>query len=127
MKYEIAQMKKQGSGSIVNLASSAGPNGIPMTGTYVSSKHAVVDLTKSAAIDHAAEGIRIKPVAPGAIRTDIIAAGIEADEPGMVAMHPINRLGRAEEVANGIAWLLSAEASFVVGHIPNIDGSFQAK
>lgn len=127
MKYEIAQMKKQGSGSIVNLASIAGLNGIQMTGTYCSSKHAVVGLTKSAAIDHAAEGIRINAVAPGAIRTDIIATGIEADEPGMVAMHPINRLGHADEVANGIAWLLSDEASFVVGHILNIDGGFQAK
>lgn len=127
MKSEIAQMLKQGSGAIVNLASIAGLNGVPMTGTYVATKHAVVGLTKSAAIDHAAQGIRINAVAPGAIRTDIIAKQIDANEEGLAAMHPINRLGNPEEIANGIAWLLSDEASFVTGHILNIDGGFQAK
>lgn len=126
MKYEIEQMRKQGSGAIVNLGSIAGLNGIPMTGTYVASKHAVIGLTKSAAIDHAAQGIRINAVAPGAIRTAIIADQIKADEAGLAAMHPIGRLGNAEEIANGIAWLLSDEASFVVGHVLNIDGGFQA-
>jgi NAD(P)-dependent dehydrogenase (short-subunit alcohol dehydrogenase family) len=127
MKYEIAQMLKQGSGAIVNLASIAGLSGIPQTGTYVATKHAVVGLTKSAAVDHAAEGIRINAVAPGAIRTAIIADQIQADEAGLAAMHPIKRLGRPEEIANGIAWLLSDEASFVVGHILNIDGGYQAQ
>lgn len=126
MKYEIEQMRKQGSGAIVNLGSIAGLNGIPMTGTYVASKHAVIGLTKSGAIDHAAQGIRINAVAPGAIRTDIIADQIKADEAGLVAMHPIGRIGKPEEIANGIAWLLSDEASFVVGHVLNIDGGFQA-
>lgn len=127
MKYEIAQMLKQGGGSIVNLASIAGLNGVPMTGTYVATKHAVVGLTKASAIDHAAQGIRINAVAPGAIRTKIIAEQIESDEAGLEQMHPINRLGKPEEIANGIAWLLSDEASFVVGHILNIDGGYQAK
>jgi NAD(P)-dependent dehydrogenase (short-subunit alcohol dehydrogenase family) len=127
MKYQIAQMLKQGSGAIVNLASIAGLNGVPMTGTYVATKHAVVGLTKSAAIDHAAQGIRINAVAPGAIRTDIIAEQIAANEEALASMHPINRLGNPEEIANGIAWLLSDEASFVVGHTLNIDGGFQAK
>lgn len=127
MKNEIAQMLKQGGGAIVNLASIAGLNGVPMTGTYVATKHAVVGLTKSAAIDHAAQGIRINAVAPGAIRTDIIAEHIAANEKGLSAMHPINRLGNPEEVANGIAWLLSDEASFVIGHTLNIDGGYQAQ
>lgn len=127
MKYQIAQMLKQGGGAIVNLASIAGLNGVPMTGTYVATKHAVVGLTKSAAIDHAAQGIRINAVAPGAIRTDIIAEQIAAHEEALAAMHPINRLGNPEEIANGIAWLLSDDASFVVGHTLNIDGGFQAK
>lgn len=127
MKNEIAQMLKQGGGAIVNLASIAGLNGVPMTGTYVATKHAVVGLTKSAAIDHAAQGIRINAVAPGAIRTDIIAEHIAANEEGLSAMHPINRLGNPEEIANGIAWLLSDEASFVIGHTLNIDGGYQAK
>lgn len=127
MKNEIAQMLKQGGGAIVNLASIAGLNGVPMTGTYVATKHAVVGLTKSAAIDHAVQGIRINAVAPGAIRTDIIAEHIAANEEGLSAMHPINRLGYPEEIANGIAWLLSDEASFVIGHTLNIDGGYQAK
>ncbi|WP_067217679.1 SDR family NAD(P)-dependent oxidoreductase [Marinomonas gallaica] len=127
MKNEIAQMLKQGGGAIVNLASIAGLNGVPMTGTYVATKHAVVGLTKSAAIDHAVQGIRINAIAPGAIRTDIIAEHIAANEEGLAAMHPINRLGYPEEIANGIAWLLSDEASFVIGHTLNIDGGYQAK
>lgn len=127
MKYEIEQMRKQSSGAIVNLASIAGLNGVPMTGTYCATKHAVVGLTKASALDHAAEGIRINAVAPGAIRTNIIADQIEAYEPALAAMHPIGRIGKPEEIANAIAWLLSDEASFVVGHILNVDGGFQAK
>lgn len=127
MKYEIEQMRKQGYGAIVNLASIAGLNGVPMTGTYCATKHAVVGLTKASALDHAAQGIRINAVAPGAIRTDIIADQIKTNEPALVAMHPIGRIGKPEEIANGIVWLLSDEASFVVGHILNIDGGFQAQ
>ena len=127
MKYEIEQMRKQGHGAIVNLASIAGLNGVPMTGTYCATKHAVVGLTKASALDHAAQGIRINAVAPGAIRTNIIADQISTNEPALVAMHPIGRIGKPEEIANGIAWLLSDEASFVVGHILNIDGGFQAQ
>lgn len=127
MKYEIEQMRKQGKGAIVNLASIAGLNGVPMTGTYCATKHAVVGLTKASALDHAAHGIRINAVAPGAIRTNIIANQIKTNESALAAMHPIGRLGKPEEIANGIAWLLSDEASFVVGHILNIDGGFQAR
>ena len=132
MKYEIAQMQKQGKGSIVNLASIAGLNGLPYTGPYASTKHAVVGLTKSAALDHAREGVRVNAVAPGAIKTDILAKQLEGGDPNyneasISAMHPMNRLGRPEEIANGICFLLSDEASFVTGHILNIDGGFQAK
>lgn len=98
-----------------------------MTGTYCATKHAVVGLTKAAALDHAGQGIRINAVAPGAIRTAIIAREIDANEAAMIATHPIGRLGQADEIANGIAWLLSDEASFVAGHIMNIDGDYQAK
>ncbi len=127
MKNEIAQMRKQGHGSIVNLASIAGLNGIPWGGTYAATKHAVVGLTKSAALDHAAEGIRINAVAPGAIRTDIIADQLSNNLAELEAMHPMRRVGKPEEIANGINWLLSKEASFVTGHILNVDGGFQAK
>ena len=132
MKHELVQMVKQGGGAIVNLASIAGLNGIAWSAPYVSTKHAVVGLTKSSALDHAAQGIRINGVAPGATKTDIIAVQLGGGDPNyneasISAMHPMNRLGRPEEVANAICWLLSEEASFVTGHILNVDGGFQAK
>jgi NAD(P)-dependent dehydrogenase (short-subunit alcohol dehydrogenase family) len=130
MKYEIQQMLKNGGGSIVNLASIAGLNGIPYAGPYAATKHAVVGLTKSGALDYATQHIRINAVAPGAIKTDIIAGSIaqgQYDEATISAMHPMARMGNPEEIAHGIAWLLSDEASFVTGHILNIDGGFQAK
>lgn len=130
MKYEIEQMLKNGGGSIVNLASIAGLNGIPWCGPYAATKHAVVGLTKSGALDYATQKIRVNAVAPGAIKTDIILGSIELgqyDEPKISAMHPMGRMGKPEEIAQGIAWLLSDEASFVTGHVLNIDGGFQAK
>jgi len=130
MKYEIQQMLKNGGGSIVNLASIAGLNGIPYAGPYAATKHAVVGLTKSGALDYATQKIRINAVAPGAIKTDIIAGSIaqgQYDQATISAMHPMARMGNPEEIAHGIAWLLSDEASFVTGHILNIDGGFQAK
>jgi NAD(P)-dependent dehydrogenase (short-subunit alcohol dehydrogenase family) len=130
MKYEIQQMLKNGGGSIVNLASIAGLSGIPYAGPYAATKHAVVGLTKSGALDYATQNIRINAVAPGAIKTDIIAGSIaqgQYDEATISAMHPMARMGNPEEIAHGIAWLLSDEASFVTGHILNIDGGFQAK
>jgi NAD(P)-dependent dehydrogenase (short-subunit alcohol dehydrogenase family) len=130
MKAEIQQMLRQGGGSIVNLASIAGLNGIPWAGPYAATKHAVVGLTKSCALDHATQNVRINAVAPGAIRTDLIAGQIalgQYDENVIRAMHPMQRMGAAQEVANGICWLLSDEAAFVTGHVLSIDGGFQAK
>jgi NAD(P)-dependent dehydrogenase (short-subunit alcohol dehydrogenase family) len=132
MRHELTQMLKQGRGAIVNLASIAGLNGIAWAGPYGSTKHAVVGLTKSSALDHATQGIRVNAVAPGAIKTDIIAAQLGGGDPNyneasIAAMHPMNRLGEPEEVANAICWLLSDEASFVTGHVLNVDGGFQAK
>jgi NAD(P)-dependent dehydrogenase (short-subunit alcohol dehydrogenase family) len=130
MKAEIRQMLKNGGGSIVNLASIAGLNGIPWTGPYVATKHAVVGLTKSGALDYATQNIRINAVAPGAIMTDIIKGSITQgtyDERTIVEMHPMRRMGNPEEIGYCIRWLLSDEASFVTGHILNIDGGFQAK
>src|ERR1700744_484854 len=96
MKYEIQQMLKNGGGSIVNLASIAGLNGIPYAGPYAATKHAVVGLTKSGALDYATQNIRINAVAPGAIKTDIIAGSIaqgQYDEATISAMHPMARMG----------------------------------
>jgi NAD(P)-dependent dehydrogenase (short-subunit alcohol dehydrogenase family) len=132
MKHEIAQMLPQGRGAIVNLVSIAGLNGIPWAGAYAATKRAVAGLTKSAALDHASQGLRINGVAPGAIKTDIISAQLAGNDPNyneaaISAMHPMNRLGQPEEIANGVAWLLSQEASFVTGHVLSIDGGFSAK
>lgn len=130
MKYQIQQMLKNGGGSIVNLASIAGLNGIPYTGAYCATKHAVVGLTKAGALDYATQGIRINAVAPGAAKTDIIVKAITQgvyDEPSIAAMHPMARMGLPHEIVNGIVWLLSDEASFVTGHVLNVDGGFQAK
>ena len=130
MKFQIRQMLKNGGGSIVNLASIAGLNGIPYTGAYCATKHAVVGLTKAGALDYATQGIRINAVAPGAAKTEIIVKAMTQgvyNEAGISAMHPMNRMGTAQEIVNGIVWLLSDEASFVTGHILNVDGGFQAK
>ncbi len=130
MKYEIGQMLRNGGGAIVNLASIAGLNGIPWSGPYASTKHAVVGLTKSAALDYANQKVRINAVAPGAIKTDIIVNSIRQgtyDEKMIRQMHPMDRMGNPEEIGYGIRWLLSEEASFVTGHVLNIDGGFQAK
>ena len=130
MKYQIQRMLTQGGGAIVNLASIAGLNGIPYAGPYAATKHAVVGLTKSGALDYATRNVRVNAVAPGAIATDLIAHQIalgQYDEQTIAAMHPMARMGKPEEIARGIAWLLSDEASFVTGHVLNIDGGFQAK
>ena len=130
MKWEIEQMLKTGGGSIVNLASIAGLSGISYAGPYAATKHAVVGLTKSGALDYATRNIRINAVAPGAVKTDIIEQQLalgQFDEAYVSAMHPMARMGKPDEIANGIVWLLSDQASFVTGHILNIDGGFQAK
>jgi NAD(P)-dependent dehydrogenase (short-subunit alcohol dehydrogenase family) len=130
MKLEIEQMLKTGGGSIVNLASIAGLNGISYAGPYAATKHAVVGLTKSGALDYATRNIRINAVAPGAVKTDIIEQQLalgQFDEAYVSAMHPMARMGKPDEIANGIVWLLSDQASFVTGHILNIDGGFQVK
>lgn len=108
MKYEIQQMLKQNGGTIVNLASIAGLNGIPYASTYAATKHAVVGLTKSAALDYATKNIRVNAVAPGAIRTDIILQQMgfgTYDEKKVIEMFPMKRMGNPQEIANGIAWL----------------------
>ena len=130
MKYAIKEMLKTNGGSIVNLASIAGLNGLYATAQYNATKHAVVGLTKGAAIDYAQQGIRINAVAPGAIKTDILQNAIDAgtyDVSGIEAIHPMNRLGRPEDIANGIFFLASDENKFITGAILSIDGGYNAK
>jgi len=129
MKYEIPHMYKQRKGAIVNTASMAGLKGLAGQAAYVASKHGVVGLTKSAAIEYATTGIRINAVCPGVINTPLIARGLK-DRPYLeksyVQMEPIGRLGKPEEIAAAVLWLCSDEASFVVGSVFPVDGGVVA-
>jgi len=130
MKYAIIEMLKTGGGTIVNLASIAGLNGLYATAQYNASKHAVVGLTKGTAIDYAQQGIRINAVAPGAIKTDILKNAIDSgtyDVSSIEAIHPMNRLGEVEDIAKAIYFLASDENTFMTGTILNIDGGYNAK
>lgn len=129
MKHQLAQMHAQGSGAIVNTASVAGLVGAPKMAAYSASKHAVVGLTKSAAIEYGRRGIRVNAVCPGIIRTAMYERAVQADpqvEKFAVAAHPIGRLGRSEEVAAVVLWLCSDAASFVTGHAHTVDGGLTA-
>ena len=128
MKFELRQMRKQGCGAIVNCSSIGGLVGGAGRGTYQATKHGVLGLTKSAALEYAARGIRINAVCPGLIHTpmaDRMIAGGQADAlSAMLKDVPIGRLGRAEEVANAVLWLCSPAASLVVGHALVVDGGY---
>ena len=129
MKHEIAQMLKQGGGAIVNISSIAGVVGFPSAAIYVASKHAVVGLTRSAALEYAAQNIRVNAVNPGAVDTEMFKrfAGENAElRSRMMAMHPMGRIARPEEVADAVVYLLSAKSSFVTGHALLVDGGFVA-
>ena len=130
MKYQIQQMLKQGGGAIVNNSSIAGVVGFPGLSIYVASKHAVIGLTKTAAVEYASQNIRINAVNPGAIQTEMINRLIEKAElprDDIVGLHPIGRVGRDDEIAEAVLWLSSDRASFVVGHSLMVDGGFTAQ
>jgi NAD(P)-dependent dehydrogenase (short-subunit alcohol dehydrogenase family) len=128
MKFELRQMRKQASGAIVNCSSLGGLVGGAGRGTYHAAKHGVLGLTKSAALEYAARGIRINAVCPGLIRTpmsDQMIAGGQADAlDAMLKDVPIGRVGRAEEIADAVLWLCSSAASLVVGHALAVDGGY---
>lgn len=124
MKHEIRAMLKGGGGAIVNTASVGGQVAAPELGAYVASKHGVVGLTRAAAIDYAAKGIRINAVSPGATATPMLAEWTK--DPAIVKMlneqHPIGRYAQAREIARVVLFLASSDASFVVGHSLLVDG-----
>lgn len=125
MRAEIAQMLKQGGGAIVNTASVAGLIGAGTFGAYVASKHGVLGLTKTAAIEYARHGIRVNAVCPGFTNTPMFERSLEA-QPKLATWvrksNPAGRLGEPEEIADAIVWLLSDSASFVHGHAMALDG-----
>lgn len=130
MKYELLQMRTQGSGAIVNNSSIGGLIGIPGRAIYHATKHGVLGLTKSAALEYATRGIRINAVCPGAIETPMVADMI-AKEPetmkDILKEQPIGRLGRSEEVASAVLWLCSSESSFVIGQALAVDGGYTVR
>lgn len=133
LKHQIPYMIENGGGSIVNNASIAGLIGFPTHGAYVASKHAVLGLTKTAALEYGAQGVRTNAVSPAAIETPMFErfAGSSDEERAqmkeqMTAMHPIGRLGQPEEIAGAVSWLLSDDASFMLGQSVTVDGGFTA-
>jgi NAD(P)-dependent dehydrogenase (short-subunit alcohol dehydrogenase family) len=129
MQAEIPALLDAGGGSIVNVASAAGLMGFPHLPAYVASKHGVVGLTKSVALEYARQGVRVNAVCPGSIRTQMLSGFVDGDEQaleGMGKMQPIGRLGTPEEVAEAIVWLCSDAASFVTGHAMAVDGGVLA-
>jgi NAD(P)-dependent dehydrogenase (short-subunit alcohol dehydrogenase family) len=122
LRAEILAMPKSGGGAIVNISSTAGLQGVGGLGAYVAAKHGLEGLTKVAALDYAAHGIRVNAVAPGPILTDNLArAGAPAQQAAAAAM-PLQRVGRPEEVAAAVLWLCSGAASFITGTTVLVDG-----
>jgi NAD(P)-dependent dehydrogenase (short-subunit alcohol dehydrogenase family) len=133
MKYEIREMLRAGGGSIVNIASNFGLVGSPRMPAYAASKHGVVGLTKVAALEYATRGIRVNAICPGGTDTPWIERNLAADPAAadsmmeeVMALHPMRRLARPEEIAAAAVWLCSDAASYVTGAAIAVDGGFVA-
>ena len=126
MKYEIQQMLTQGAGVIVNNSSMGGLIAFPGMSPYIASKHAVMGLTRSAALDYAKQGIRINAVNPGIIATDMMDRLADGNPDQMASIVPMGRLGQAEEIAVTVVFLCSDAASYITGQPIVIDGRYTA-
>jgi NAD(P)-dependent dehydrogenase (short-subunit alcohol dehydrogenase family) len=129
MKHELRQMREQGSGAIVNCSSLGGLVGLPERAAYHASKHGVIGLTKSVAVEYAAKGVRVNAVCPGVIDTPMVADMLQSQAGAMAEImkeQPIGRLGRADEMAAAVLWLCSPGASLVVGVALPVDGGYTA-
>jgi NAD(P)-dependent dehydrogenase (short-subunit alcohol dehydrogenase family) len=130
MKYEIQQMLLQGGGAIVNTSSIGGLIGAPRQPIYGATKHAVLGMTKAAAVEYGRKGIRINAVCPGIIRTEMTERAIARDprrQAYIEQAHPIGRLGEAEDIARSVVFLSSDDAAFIIGHSLAVDGGFTAR
>lgn len=130
MKHELTQMTKQQHGVIINMSSILGKVGFGMSSHYVAAKHGVIGLTQAAALEYAAEGIRINAICPGFIETPLLAKSGISDHPEIkqhiIDLHPMKRLGKSEEIAAGFIFLASDDSSFMTGTSLEIDGGFLA-
>lgn len=130
MKYEIEQMLKQSGGSIINTSSQGGVTGFPGQAAYIACKHAVIGLTRTAAIDYAKENIRVNAICPGAIKTPMAEELIKRNpeiEKYLLRDIPMGRLGLPEEIAQAVLWLASPASSFLTGQPIIVDGGFTAR
>jgi NAD(P)-dependent dehydrogenase (short-subunit alcohol dehydrogenase family) len=128
MKYQIAAMLKSGGGSIVNMSSILGSVGFATACAYVSAKHALLGLTRTAAMEYAARGVRINAVGPAFIETPLLSANLDqAVLDQLAALHPIGRIGRPEEVSALTCFLLSDRASFITGSYHLVDGGYTSR
>lgn len=128
LRYAIPAMKTAGGGAIVNISSILGSVGFGGAGAYVAAKHALIGLTKTAAIDHAADGIRVNAVGPGFIHTPLVDAGLDASAQDTIAqLHALKRMGTPPEVSSLVCYLLSDHASFVTGSYHLVDGGYTAQ
>ncbi len=130
MKYEVLQMLTQGGGVIVNTSSAAGLLGFRRSSAYVASKHGVLGLTKTAALEYAKSGIRVNAVCPGAIDTPMMGR-LTDHHPHraakMASFEPVGRMGSSQEIAESVVWLCSDAASFITGHAMSVDGGMVAQ
>lgn len=130
MRHEIPAMLRRGGGSIVNNSSVAGLVGFASIAAYTASKHGIVGLTKTAALEYAQQGIRVNAVCPGVIDTEMVqrfTGGQSEAEAALLATEPVGRLGRPEEIAEAVVWLCSERSSFVTGQALAVDGGFVAR
>jgi NAD(P)-dependent dehydrogenase (short-subunit alcohol dehydrogenase family) len=128
MRYEIPAMLASGGGSIVNMASILGSVAFAQSVAYVSAKHGVLGLTKTAAVEYSGQGIRVNSVGPGFINTPLLEENLDQETlTALAGMHPIGRLGEAQEVANLVAFLGSDAASFCTGGYYLVDGAYTAQ
>ncbi|MFC0338885.1 NAD(P)-dependent dehydrogenase, short-chain alcohol dehydrogenase family [Kushneria avicenniae] len=129
MKYELMQMRKQGSGAIVNCSSLGGLVGLPGRSIYHGTKHGVVGMTKSTALEYASQGIRVNAVCPGTIDTPMVQEMVDSGDlplEDVLREQPIGRLGKPEEIASAVVWLCGPGSTFVIGHSLPVDGGFTA-
>lgn len=128
MRAGIQAMRRSGGGSVINMASILGQVGFAMSSAYVAAKHGVLGMTKAAAWEHAADGVRVNAVGPGFIMTPLLEANLEQSALDFLAgQHALQRLGRSEEVAELVAWLASDASSFVTGSYYPVDGGYLAR